>query len=326
MMGPASTQERDRAVACLQALAVGDALGKQTETLAFSDMPNWYPEGIRGFEGIPGDVIPRYRGKRYEWRIGETTDDTEQTLAVARAAMKERRISHADVGQELLKCVKSIHPGVSMWTLMQSGDPARIAVNGEGCGAAMRSSPVGLMNRSSYIDRIVREAYECSIPTHGGQSAICAAAAVAAAVSASLDGCSPAEVLAVAVTAATMAEPLRPQTRPYTIAASLTEMHADLTKHLPPTLEYIAAHYFPVTPETKVPLAISLALITESAESTALIAANLGGDADSVASIGGAIAGALRPETVNNEWFEVVAAVNNHDVVAAALSLVALRE
>jgi hypothetical protein len=64
----------DRAVACFKALASGDAIGKQTETLSRADVLRWYPSGIIGFHGHPGDVIPRYAGnRRYEWRIGETT-------------------------------------------------------------------------------------------------------------------------------------------------------------------------------------------------------------------------------------------------------------
>ncbi|HTS61588.1 MAG TPA: ADP-ribosylglycohydrolase family protein [Candidatus Acidoferrales bacterium] len=320
------TDQQRRAVACFQALAIGDALGKQTEALPFRDVRMWYPEGVRGFEGVPGDVIPRYKGKRYEWRIGETTDDTEQTLAVARAALRDRTFSHVTVGQELLRSVKSVHPGVAMWPFVEANDRARVAADGDGCGAAMRVSPVGLMYRPNQIDGIIRAAYECSIPTHGGQSAICAAAAVAAAVSASLEGCSRGEVLAAALRAATVAESLRPPTRPHSIGAALAEIHADLSAHLPLTPEYIADRYFPATPETKTPLAISLALITESAERTALLAANAGGDADSVASMGAAIAGALRPDTVKREWHEIVSSVNDDDVVAAALALVSMRE
>ena len=66
------------------------------------------------------------------------------------------------------------------------------------------------------------------------------------------------------------------------------------TKRL--AIDEVAQQYFPNTPQNIVPLAISLALITESADETALIAANVGGDSDSVASIGGAIAGSLCPE------------------------------
>ena len=84
-----------------------------------------------GFHGQPGAVTPRYAGKRYEWRTGETTDDTEQTLAVARALNREGRASHQAIGQELLQCRKSLHPGVSLWTFVQIGDPSRIASEGD---------------------------------------------------------------------------------------------------------------------------------------------------------------------------------------------------
>ena len=130
-------------MACFQGLACGDAVGKQTETLTRREVETWYPGGVTGFHGRPGDVIPRYRGKRYPWRIGETTDDTEQTLAVARALLCERKVSHEAIGKELLHCQKSLHSGVSFWALHESGDPARIASEGDGCGAAMRVAQLG---------------------------------------------------------------------------------------------------------------------------------------------------------------------------------------
>lgn len=317
--------DEKRVVACFKALATGDAVAKQTETLPYAEVRKWYPGGISGFHGPPGEVIPRYRGRRYPWRIGETTDDTEQTLAVTRSILRIREVRHDSIGLELLTCRKSLHPGVSLWSFVQTGDACRIAPDGDGCGAAMRVSPVGLFYRSTQMEHIVRGAYECAISTHGGQAAICAAAAVAAAVSGSVDGCSPSEVLDAAMTAAKAAEALTGASRPWTIADSLAKIHADLSTRRPLTVDYVAERYFPSTPETIVPLAISLALITESAEQTVLIAANVGGDSDSVASIGSAIAAALRPETVNEDWFDVVRSVNQDDVVQAAVSLAAVR-
>ena len=41
--------------------------------------------------------------------------------------------------------------------------------------------------------------------------------------------------------------------------------------------------------------------------------------------MGGAIAGALTPETVHDEWFEIVAAVNTDDLVGTAMQLVRKR-
>jgi ADP-ribosylglycohydrolase len=110
-----------------------------------------------------------------------------------------------------------------------------------------------------------------------------------------------------------------------TIAASIETMHADLSRRDRLNVDEIAEPYFPNQPETIVPLAIALALITESAEATILLAANVGGDADSVASMGGAIAGALRPETVNQHWFDVVESVNGDSLLEIAAALAALR-
>jgi ADP-ribosylglycohydrolase len=283
------------------------------------------PRGITGFHGQPGDIIPRYAGKRYEWRIGETTDDTEQTLAVARALLTEGDVSHVAIGRELLECKKSVHPGVSLWSFLQIRDPARIASDGNGCGAAMRAAPIGVIYPSSRLDDLVQGAYECAIPTDGGQLAVCAAAAVAGAISAALEGLPNAEVLALALQASKRAEILRSSDEPLTMAEAIEHIYSDLkrTGHL--VVDDVARQHFPDEPRKIVPLAISLALITESAEETALFAANLGGDSDSVASIGGAIAGALCPASVNEKWFEVVSMINGDNLLDAATSLAARR-
>jgi ADP-ribosylglycohydrolase len=318
-------EHTERAIACFKGLATGDAIGKQTETLSRANVRKWYPDRITGFHGQPGDVIPRYLGKRYEWRIGETTDDTEQTIAVARALLREGDVRHEAIGKELLHCKKSAHPGVSLWTFLQTGDPARIASEGDGCGAAMRVAPVGVLFPSTSLDKLIQGAYECAIPTHGGQMAICAAVAVAAAVSVALDGRPADEVLSAALKASSAAETLRPSNGAAAIATSIQTIHRDLAARKQLDVDEVREQYFPNKPENIVPLAIALALITESAEETALFAVNLGGDADSVASIGGAIAGALRPESVNERWFDVVSSINQDNLVELATSLAAMR-
>jgi ADP-ribosylglycohydrolase len=303
-----------RAIASFQALAIGDAIGKQTETLSRAAVLQWYPGGITGFQGRPGDVIPRYAGKGYEWRIGETTDDTEQTLAVARALLLEGP-NHTAVARQLLQCRKSLHPGVSLWKLAQSGDPDHIESDGDGCGAAMRVAPIGVLYPSTSLPAIIRASYECAIPTHGGPLAIAGASAVAAAVSAALEGRSTDYVLALALEASKGA-----------MADSIERTYADLRSSNRLAVDEIAHHHFPDHPLKIVPLAIALALRTESAEETALIAANLGGDADSVASIGSAIAGALWPDTVNRSWRQVLSDINLHDLGEVATALAARRK
>ena len=317
---------RERVIGCFKALAAGDALGKQTETLSAADVRRWYPGGVRGFHGRPGDIIPRYAGKRYEWRIGETTDDAEQTMAVLRALLREGRACHTAIGEELLQCKKSLHPGVSLWNFVQLGDPSRIAPDGDGCGAAMRAAPIGVLYPSRSMGPLVRGAYECAISTHGGPMAICAAAAVAAAVSAALEGRPADDVLSVAIQASKQAEGLSPFGEGATIADCIQKMHCDLAARRQLQADEIANRYFPDKPQNIVPLAVSLALVTRSARQTALLAANIGGDADSVASIGSAIAGALQPETVDEQWFETIQRINGGDLLDRAILLAALRD
>jgi len=311
--------EGRRILGCLKGIATGDAIGKQTETLSREDVLHWYPHGIRGFEGTPGSVIPRYVGNaKREWRIGETTDDTERTVAVARAILTDRTVSHESVGRELLRCTKCVHPGLkSLWEFHQAADPARIARNHDGCGAAIRVAPVGILYASERLEDLINGAREASISTHGGALAIAAAAATAAAVSAAIDGASPRQVLELAERAAGRVSQVFVQ--------AVRTVHDEL-RGLPALRPAdVAARYFPNQPLTIVPLALGLATVMQSVDEAILLAANIGGDSDSVASIAGAILGAMYPTTVDSDWYRVVEAVNQHNLVALANDLAQLR-
>lgn len=317
----------DRVLACLQGIATGDAVGKQTEGLSRDGVQRWYPNGVRGFEGVPGGIIPRYVGNsKREWRIGETTDDTERTLAVAEAILAEREVSHAGVGRAMLGCVKSVHPGVkSLWEFHQAADPARIATRHDGCGAAIRVAPVGVLYRSDSLDELVSGVREASISTHAGSLAIAAAAATAAAVSAAVDGAAPKDALALAERAAALAESRWPSTSSPAFAAAVRTVHDALKSLSDLRAEAVATRCFPTGPLTIVPLALALATLMESAEEAILLAANVGGDADSVASIAGGILGAMYPATVNHQWCDVVESINRHELATAAVGLAAIR-
>jgi len=318
---------KQRILACLEGIATGDAIGKQTETLSREGVLRWYPNEVRGFEGPPATVIPRYVGNtKREWRVGETTDDTEATIAVARAILQDGRVHHATVGRELLKCTKCVHPGVaSLWEFHQAGDPARVARRHDGCGAAIRVAPVGILYRSHRLDDLVAGAREASISTHGGALAIAAAAATAAAVSAAIDGASAIEIIALAERAASQAEAERPDSASATFAEAIRRVHDGLRQEGELRPEEIARTYFPASPLTIVPLALALGTVMSSAHAAILLATNVGGDSDSVASIAAAILGARHPDTVNDEWYAVVERVNAHDLLALGEALTVLR-
>src|SRR5918993_197234 len=218
--------EQVRIRACLKGIAIGDAIGKQTETLAHQDVRRWYPDWVRGFEGPPDTVIPRYVGNRKrEWRVGETT----------------------------------------------------------------------------------------------------AAAATAAAVSAAIDGGSADDIIELAQHAGAAAAPDGAESLHNSFSLAVRAIYADLQHSGRVQPAELAAKYFPITPLTIVPLALALGSTMNSAEEAILLATNVGGDSDSVASIAAAIAGARFPDTINDAWFAIVEAVNGHDLVSLADALGRLR-
>ena len=317
----------NRVLASLKGLATGDAIGKQTENLARDGIAQWYPRGVHGFEGHPGTVIPRYASNRKrQWLFGETTDDTERTIAVARAVLLDGDVRHASVGRELLTCKKCVHPGLkSLWEFHEAGDAGRVALDHNGCGAAVRVSPVGILYRSHRLDDIVEGAYQASISTHGGPLAIAAAAATAAAVSAAIDGADSDEILEFAQRASERAEQRHSGSRDVLFARAIGTIHDDLAQLPELNADEIAARHAPTGPLTIVPLAIALAALMRSAESAILLAANVGGDSDSVASVAGSILGARYPGSVNEDWYGIVEAVNDHRLTRFGEDLSALR-
>jgi ADP-ribosylglycohydrolase len=317
-----------RILASLKGLATGDAIGKQTENLSRDDILRWYPRGVRGFEGPPGTVIPRYAGNRKrQWRFGETTDDTERTIAVARAILRDGEVKHAGVGRELLTCRKCIHPGLkSLWDFHEAGDATRVTLNHDGCGAAVRVSPVGILYRPDRLDDIIEGAYQASISTHGGPLALAAAAAAAAAVSAAVDGADAGEIVRLARITAERAEQKRSGSRDTLFARAMEAVHDDLVQLPELEADDVVRRWTPTDPLTIVPLAIVLATLMESAESAILLATNIGGDSDSVASIAGSILGARFPGSINEGWYDIVEAVNDHHLMRLGLELSALRD
>ena len=154
---------------------------------------------------------------------------------------------------------------------------------------------------------------------HGGSLAIAAAAATAAAVSAAMEGAPSEHVLGLAERAAAQVESRCPGAP--AMANAIRAVHVDLTCLTVIRADDVATRCFPNSPLTIVPLALGLATVLQSAEEAILLSANVGGDSDSVASIAGAILGAMDPETVNQQWYEIVEGVNAHNLVALAEEL-----
>jgi hypothetical protein len=136
----------------------------------------------------------------------------------------------------------------------------------------------------------------------------------------------PAQVLQLAEQASAMAEDRWPGSSARMFASAIRSVHESLANLPALRAAEVAARCFPDRPLTIVPLALGLAtLMRSAAEDAILLAANIGGDSDSVGSIAGGILGAMYPSTVNQNWYEIVEGVNNHDLGVLANALAKLR-
>ncbi|SQD94787.1 putative ADP-ribosyl-(dinitrogen reductase) hydrolase [Parafrankia sp. Ea1.12] len=182
---------QQRVHGALLGLAAGDALGA---TLEF--MP---PEEIRRRHGVHTEITG---GGAFGWRPGQGTDDTDLTIAVARAyadgyqlgAVTEHflrwyRGRPRDIGGMTAASLGRIADGEEP---LAAGAAATAAARGGGAGAGagngslMRALPTGLAR--SHPDRCAREAAEISAVTHADPRCVHACVAYTAIVSALVEG------------------------------------------------------------------------------------------------------------------------------------------
>ena len=161
-------------------LAIGDALGRPTEFIDnLAELhAKFGPEGVTGFEA--------------DWHpAGTYTDDTQMSLAVARALIKAgdrpldelMRVMSAEFVAWNLSPDNDRGPGTTCrigCQNLEQGVPWRKSgvADSKGCGSAMRTAPIGLYYHHDEA-KLIEVARASSIPTHGHPTALAAAAATA---------------------------------------------------------------------------------------------------------------------------------------------------
>src|SRR5262245_31096804 len=183
-----------RALGALYGLAIGDALGLPTESRSRPDIVARYGGLLGGFEPGPADQ-PLAPGLP----AGTVTDDTEQAVVLARLVVDGRgEIDPAELASRLLALEESMRARGLLGLLGPSTTKALNAIlagasiedagrSGTTNGAAMRITPVGVATPCDpglLVDRVVA----ASRVTHNTGIALAGAAAVAAAVSAGIEG------------------------------------------------------------------------------------------------------------------------------------------
>jgi ADP-ribosylglycohydrolase len=297
----------DRACGALYGLAIGDALGMPTQFLSRSAVRQLYGPSLTGFEPGPANN-PISTGMP----AGSVTDDTQQAVILARTLIDGGgRVDYRLFADRLLAWEAEMVGRGSADLLGPSTRRALTALNegarleeagrwGDTNGAAMRIAPVGIASPVEPLSAFCKRVEQASMLTHGTGIAIAGACAVAAAVSAGLDGADEVELLDVGIAAAQHGATLghymagadvsvrmrwaidlltgpvhpRPHSDPLDQLDRLVGTGVATQESVPASFALVAGHW-------------------EDPWQACLLAASLGGDADTIAAMVGTMLGAM---------------------------------
>jgi ADP-ribosylglycohydrolase len=210
--------------------------------------------------GVPWESLGE---KRYDFPLftefSRFSDDSVMTLAVAHALLERR--DYAETLREFGRRYPAIGYGghFERWIYDDSMAP----YNSYGNGGAMRASPIGYVAHSA--EEVLAEAARCAAPTHNHPEGIQGAQAVALSVFLARSGASKADIRREVATR---------------LGYDLERTVADIRP----------AYTFDVAAARSVPEALICFLDAQDFEGAIRNAISLGGDADTMACIAGAIA------------------------------------
>ncbi len=328
-------KQLDRALGALTGLALGDALGMPTQTLSPKEIIETYGE-IRGFVAA-SESQPVSHGLP----AASITDDTEQTLLLARhltdrhgdfdeVAWAEMLVAwEADVKARGVADLLGPSTKRALDALL-NGQPAQLTGRfGDTNGAAMRIAPVGIEVPTDPLAGLVQRVAETCRITHNTGLAIAAAAAVAAAVSAGIEGASWDDVKGIALAAAREGESYGHWAAGGSIARriELALSLGDNSSRREATADIATIIGTSVAAQESVPAAFGLLEATGGDPwQAALASANIGGDTDTIGAIAGAIGGACRGAgALPGDQVRRVVEVNALNLGTIAEALLALR-
>ncbi|TGQ16883.1 MULTISPECIES: ADP-ribosylglycohydrolase family protein [unclassified Mesorhizobium] len=291
----------DRAMGALVGGALGDALGMPTQLLSPGRIVELYGH-VEGFVA-PSDDHPVSKGLP----AGAITDDTEQALLLGRILVESgERFDHARWVNALLDWERDVKARGSYDLLgpstkraidaINSGVPAEEAGRGgDTNGAAMRIGPVGIMMPPEPLGALVAKVAETCRATHNTSIAIASASAVAAAVSLGVSGGDWRAACGHAVAAAGLGASLGHWVTGGDIAARIAwaqELVRGKAEKEAITL-IVDLVGTGVASQESVPAAFAVLEVAQGdAWRAAVIAANLGGDTDTIGAIAAGMAGA----------------------------------
>ncbi|CAN7741344.1 MULTISPECIES: ADP-ribosylglycohydrolase family protein [unclassified Caballeronia] len=328
----------DRARGAFYGLALGDAFGMPTQALSRERIVEQFGRIDKLENAFPDQPIAP------GLRAGSITDDTEQAVLVAHLlADGHGKIEPMAFAHALIEWEASMKARGSLDLLGPSTkqaivriaageDPLRTGRFGTTNGAAMRVTPVGIAFDLRRHDQFIDAVVQSCVVTHNTTLGISSAAAVAAAVSAGLNGASLVEALEAGISMAEAAD-----SRGFWVAGGRI---APRIRHARELMRNCAGHEVAdtiydvigtsVASQESVVATFALAFDLDTRDSTieaALgAAASLGGDTDTIAAMLGAILGACAGyDALPAGPIETIRRVNSLDLEPLVDRLLGLR-
>lgn len=182
----------ERAIGCLNGVAVGDALGMPSEL--------WSREKVKRRFGVITDFLPgeddHFVTKGY--KAGQFTDDTAQALKISESLIRNQgKIDPTSIAFAILEWVEEVNAfetnalgPSSKKALMdiKNGVPVEEAGSmGDTNGAAMRIAPIAIISKPDNIVTLVDNVEKSCLGTHNTNIAIAGASMLAAAISTAME-------------------------------------------------------------------------------------------------------------------------------------------
>ncbi len=341
----------DRVRGCLLGLAVGDALGAPLEGLSPQQIKTHYGR-VRNYV----DGVQAWKRKPYRWRLrGLYSDDTQQAMAISDILLDFQRIDQERLADLYLALMTpkgtfvGAHRGIGrsfrqVLAALEQGIPARLTgQTTAGIGAAMRIAPISLYFREE-LHAMFDSVMAASLMTHRDIRSLSGALGVVHAVRRLVAG-EPRDPSLLLWVASDLLKDENEIARRYGDCVINISRHghslSHAIAHVEALLELPRERVFAALveqanrhgadpacrrptmgfPPACIPTCLYLLLTTSSFEEAITEVVNLGGDADTVGAILGAMAGAYYGvDAIPARWLDGLQNREGIDSRALALS------